>query len=59
MISFLVCFVVVGVFLFFFKLTLAFQRFTERFISTCYNDRDRWALHFDVSLDDLDLHSRS
>ena len=29
------------------------------FFQTWHDDKDHYALHFDVSLDDLDLHSRA
>ena len=29
------------------------------FFQTWYDDRDHYALHFGISLDDLDLHSRA
>ena len=34
-------------------------RFTDWFLSNMYDDGEHWALNFDISLDDLDLHCRS
>ena len=35
------------------------QTFTDQSLQTWYDDRDLYALHLDISLDDPDLHSRS